>query len=304
MPDGYKDFLIQFTKVAQGRITNFSPVPDLLENARKAESYIERVEYFLDTIECEDAKFKKNILIYSGGQDFAHIDSLYIDGDQTDDYKKFKAKLERYFNISKLRDTTRIEFHQAVQSSSESINEFYFRLDKLWKDTGYKTTADSTSKEDFLADRLVAGIRSESIRKRLLEEDSRTLKKVLDISNAFAAAQSQVLSQRTAQVSKTWTVTNSKSGCGYCGGSSKHKKEKCPAFGKKCVSCGKANHFASVCRSSKYPNKDRGQKNNKFLKKSFSQVTRTNAVTNDAPLDSHDQNTLAAVVNSISTRDI
>ena len=35
--------------------------------------------------------------------------------------------------------------------------------------------------------------------------------------------------------------------CGNCG--SKHPPHKCKAFGKKCHSCGKLNHYQSMCRS-------------------------------------------------------
>ena len=156
-PLEYKDFLLQYTKVANGRIANFNSVPDLLQNARKADAYITQVEYYLNTIECTDAAHKKAILIYSGGQEFSDVDGLYVDGNEANVYEKYKAKLHKYFNVSKLRDTTRIEFHQAVQQSNESVNEFHYRLDRLWKDTGYKTTNDSTSKSDFIADRIVAG---------------------------------------------------------------------------------------------------------------------------------------------------
>ena len=37
--------------------------------------------------------------------------------------------------------------------------------------------------------------------------------------------------------------------CFHCGGKQRHKLENCPAFGKVCKKCSKANHFASVCRS-------------------------------------------------------
>ena len=39
--------------------------------------------------------------------------------------------------------------------------------------------------------------------------------------------------------------------CKCCGGSHALRKESCPAFGKTCSSCGKANHFAKVCLSTR-----------------------------------------------------
>ena len=39
--------------------------------------------------------------------------------------------------------------------------------------------------------------------------------------------------------------------CLFCGGEHAFKKEKCPAWGTKCLNCGGRNHFAKVCRKSK-----------------------------------------------------
>nr|XP_058966743.1 uncharacterized protein LOC131793346 [Pocillopora verrucosa] len=35
--------------------------------------------------------------------------------------------------------------------------------------------------------------------------------------------------------------------CKYCGKRNERKRDKCPAFGKTCSSCGKPNHFAAKC---------------------------------------------------------
>ena len=37
--------------------------------------------------------------------------------------------------------------------------------------------------------------------------------------------------------------------CRNCGGNHAAKQKSCPAFGKKCLHCGKLNHFEKVCRS-------------------------------------------------------
>ncbi|XP_063377240.1 uncharacterized protein LOC134664494 [Cydia fagiglandana] len=39
--------------------------------------------------------------------------------------------------------------------------------------------------------------------------------------------------------------TNTRRSCGKCG--RQHGYAKCPAFNKKCVKCGKYNHFAAMC---------------------------------------------------------
>ncbi|XP_022810383.1 uncharacterized protein LOC111347399 [Stylophora pistillata] len=45
--------------------------------------------------------------------------------------------------------------------------------------------------------------------------------------------------------------------CYFCGGAFPHAggKEKCPAWGKRCTTCGKLNHFAKCCRSKRKGNK-------------------------------------------------
>lgn len=39
--------------------------------------------------------------------------------------------------------------------------------------------------------------------------------------------------------------------CSYCGNNHVPKKEKCPAYGIICNTCGNANHFAKMCRSAR-----------------------------------------------------
>ena len=39
--------------------------------------------------------------------------------------------------------------------------------------------------------------------------------------------------------------------CKFCGRQHEKKKEKCPAFGKTCSTCGKNNHFAAKCEAKK-----------------------------------------------------
>lgn len=49
---------------------------------------------------------------------------------------------------------------------------------------------------------------------------------------------------------------SSKRKCYRCGRLLDHKLKDCPAFGQTCNSCGKENHFASVCLSSKQSTRD------------------------------------------------
>ena len=51
------------------------------------------------------------------------------------------------------------------------------------------------------------------------------------------------------QAQKQTNITKRK--CYHCGRDQGHKLKECPAYGQTCNKCGKQNHFASVCLSSK-----------------------------------------------------
>ncbi|XP_025836313.1 uncharacterized protein LOC112906430 [Agrilus planipennis] len=109
---------------------------------------------------------------------------------------------------------------------------------------------------------ITCGIKNQTIRERLLQEDDLKLDKAVDLCQVIesAKAQSQIISQGQGtsssslkcDIDQLQTKQRGKSqgkfitNCNKCG-MSKHPVNKCPAFGKSCKFCGKLNHFASVC---------------------------------------------------------
>ena len=57
--------------------------------------------------------------------------------------------------------------------------------------------------------------------------------------------------------------------CKFCGNKHEWKRDKCPAYGKTCSSCGKANHFAAKCSKNSRESKKFSQK---FKRKKVNQV--------------------------------
>jgi hypothetical protein len=127
-------------------------------------------------------------------------------------------------------------------------------------------------RDELIRDRLVVGIRSDSVRSRLLREAELTLHKAIDICRAAKvtdsrmaciksggenqinaldreskyAKKSQQKDYKTKRVNKASQQT-SKVLCKYCGNKHVRYKNKCPAYGKSCKECGKKNNFAKVC---------------------------------------------------------
>ena len=121
------------------------------------------------------------------------------------------------------------------------------------------------------------GIRDDAVRSRLLRETTLDLQKTIDICRAAEQSKSHLDAIKSEALQGVQAVKKiegrskrrelpqdkqPKSGkvmvdCKYCGLSHEKGKNKCPAFGKTCRSCGKKNHYAKVCNSRS--NSDRRQ---------------------------------------------
>ncbi|KAL5479802.1 hypothetical protein EMCRGX_G023380 [Ephydatia muelleri] len=140
--------------------------------------------------------------------------------------------------------------------------------------------AFGTLEEELIRDRIVCGVSSEKIKERLLRERDLTLDKAIDLCRAEEQSKTQlkcISEEVSADLSLVHAINprpkrqptvshgslpNEEAGavkpisnqhptsicrnCGY-----QHKRDKCPAFGKRCNKCHKFNHFARYCRSSK-----------------------------------------------------
>ena len=146
-------------------------------------------------------------------------------------------------------------------------------------------------KDDLIRDRIVCGVREKSIRRKLLQESGLTLSKCVDICrvNEATAAQlkdmapSQTTEQEANAVNQKENFKKPKTSkengkdpkdqlsaeCKFCGNKHERKRDKCPAYGKTCSSCGKANHFAGKCSKNSRESKKRSQK---FKRKKVNQV--------------------------------
>ena len=150
------------------------------------------------------------------------------------------------------------------QQPDESIDAYYVTtLRNLAKTCNFCDCL----KDTLLRDRIVLGIQSQQTRKRLLLDRKLTLQKCIDlccmllksilhwnenstIENVKSVDQryrkppkNPINQRKNSQLTERRPVT-----CQYCGTDHPAMKEKCPAWGKTCISCGVRNHLARVCR--------------------------------------------------------
>ncbi|CAC5408069.1 unnamed protein product [Mytilus coruscus] len=83
------------------------------------------------------------------------------------------------------------------------------------------------------------------------EPQNRTLEMVLQAFDGYCNPKrnenGRTQKQYTHKTKSSYAQTSS--ACKYCGRKHEFNKAKCPAFGKECRKCGKANHFESMCKS-------------------------------------------------------
>lgn len=192
--------------------------------------------------------------------------------EEEDDAKKLdkiKEKFDAYCNPQKNETYERHVFKSRIQGPSETVDQFVTELRVKAASCNFGTLTDS-----MIRDQVVAGIRSNQVRERLLREPDLTLQKTIRFCRSFEASshhmQNLTLDEKEAHSvtvksgkgrgKKKFTKTDSKqageastavrcSDCGY----TTHRSGQCPAIGKICKKCGNKGHFASVCKGGARP---------------------------------------------------
>jgi len=103
--------------------------------------------------------------------------------------------------------------------------------------------------EDALSDRLVCGLRSKAIQRKLLAEEELTLKKAHAYSMETATRQASELHSHGSNQGSAETAHFLQSACYRCGKTG-HSSNSCHFKDQNCRKCGKKGHVAKVCRSS------------------------------------------------------
>ena len=207
-----------------------------------------------------DPTLKKDGMIIYGGQHIADIEDSLPDIPQQegdDAYSTFIRKLDRHFLPKKNRDYARFQLGNLTQVADESMGKYYARIREVAQ------TCEFANEEDAIRDHLIKtminnGIRSKTIRHnwalaKILEEaaiEEETQEQAGEIDQKVKAATANI--QRVQDVGTTkrkQTYVQQQKECGRCG--LKHNPGYCRAKGAECRKCGKRNHYARVCRSSK-----------------------------------------------------
>ena len=246
----------------------FDPLTEPTSVGQRWKVWKRRFETYLAALGIKDATQQRALLLYQAGEETQEIFDTLPDTGEANDYKKAIEKLDAYFTPKRNTDFEVFKFRTAVQTKDETIDQFATRLRKL----GSTCAFDDLAKE--LKSVIIQNCLSKRLRRYALLETDLTLDKLLgkgrafEISDIQATGLEEALSSTQISESVNFTRTHRKPhqftrkrnntsngskshACHNCGGVWPHKTTPCPARGKDCRKCGKLNHFAKYCRSTK-----------------------------------------------------
>lgn len=187
-----------------------------------------------------------------------------------DEYAKMVKKLTNHFAPQQNKSYERHIFRKMAQGRTERIDSFVIRLREQADRCEFRD-----QKDENIKDQITASCHSDTLRRKILERDDQSLESVLKLARILESVSNQQKSfnSETKQSNEVLDDKNevneitvrksfkrkysdpSKSDqnsdrieCKRCGlKGHKSGSENCPAKGKKCLKCGKMDHFARKC---------------------------------------------------------
>ncbi|UYV67821.1 hypothetical protein LAZ67_5002141, partial [Cordylochernes scorpioides] len=177
---------------------------------------------------------------------------------ETKSFDEIVALLNRHLAPTPRVIPARYKFFKSSQEE-ETISQFMATLRGLAEPCKFGSMLN-----EMLRDKLVVGVRSENLQKRLLQEgDDATLDRIYEIALSYEAAERDLLSMKKVDYAdaNVHDVKKLNSACSHCGRHN-HLSNKCFFKNAKCHECGKIGHIKPACknRKTKYAKLQHGSK--------------------------------------------
>ena len=160
------------------------------------------------------------------------------------------------------------EFLGLTQQADEGVRHYLTRLRGVAGRCDFNVDCQTCNKaisyqDNVVRFKLIQGLTDQEIKEHILSEEDKSLD---DTVKAIEAKESGKTARKAIGVTTSPTKVNlvgdgsSHKRCNCCGrlghNSDRLSREKeCPAYGKKCLRCGKQDHFKMVCKSKSMPKK-------------------------------------------------
>jgi len=211
----------------------------------------QRLELFFTTQKVHADDKAAHILLQVGEEGLRRYNSWQLsEADRSDPaviFAKFKEQLEPADNFR----VSRLKLMRFRQRPEETLDEFINRCHLQ----AQKCDFSPAEADERLIELIIASTPIPEFQAALLsKEKGFTVQQTLKLGRTYEATASHVqeLKDMTHTPSAAMHGIRMTNPCRNCGG--RHPttpRERCPAFGATCRSCGKSNHWAKFCRSSK-----------------------------------------------------
>ncbi len=245
-----------------GTLTEFNPDVDTIK------TFLERVDLYFTANAVANAKRVPALLTTIGPTTYTLLSNLFApEAPKDKSFAEITAALTKHFEPTRSVIAERFHFHRRNQTASETIAEYLAALRQAALHCNFDAFLD-----EALRDRLVGGLRTEAIQKRLLSETDLTLANAAKIAQGMEAADRNTRSLKGTDpvIHQLTSRTGGRNQpCSRCGKTT-HSPPDCRFKDAECYACGKKGHIAPVCRSK--PNED------KRYPKTFPRTHGTNMV--------------------------
>lgn len=243
-------------------------------NADDFTSYLERIEHLFRVNVVEDPLKVSMFITLSGPQVYNTLKNLVAPRSPGDlQYNEIKEILTKHYSPPVSEIGERFKFNKCCQKPGQSIADYVVEIRKLAAACKFGNFL-----EEALRDRLVCGVLSEAIQKRLLSEATLTFEKACNTAISFELAdrQAKMLGgegsvnkighkywQKPKSQSKNMSSgkhekegnskvpsnsqNEARGNCFRCG--RQHSHATCPAVNWECFTCRRKGHTSRMCRN-------------------------------------------------------
>ena len=211
-------------------------------------AYLERLQLFFVANSVEEGKQVAVLLSVIGAKTYALLrDLLAPTKPKEKTIAELSTTLTNHYEPKPIVITERFHFHRRNQATDESVAEYVAELRRLATHCQFGEYL-----EEALRDRLVCGMRNAGTQKRLLSEPELSLKKAIELSQAYEAADKNAkeIQTPTQLVQQVPNAKPTKKLCYRCG-RGYHKPSECHYKDFVCNKCKKKGHLAKMCHSKK-----------------------------------------------------
>ena len=151
------------------------------------EQYEERLQQYFQANGLEEDKKRAVFLTVIGAQTYSLLSSLVApDKPSTKTYEDLTTVLKNHLKPKTLVIAERFKFHKRNQGENESVAAYMAELRKMASKCQFRDYL-----EEALRDRLVCGLRSGAVQKKLLVIDGLTLQKAYEVAQGEELARKQ-----------------------------------------------------------------------------------------------------------------